>query len=102
MSATRLASVALKTSLKEIPEAHCYIVYDNRRIDVTRAMTNSVEPIGSFLHEEEISPPQIGDYKIAMHQDFLRRWLHIASLLPEWNFDRLWNAREECIAALAS
>ncbi len=55
--------VLSKYQLKEIPEAHCYIVYDDQRIDVTRPVTTSVEPIDSFLHEEEISPPRIGDYK---------------------------------------
>ncbi|HUA33256.1 MAG TPA: hypothetical protein VMA09_06600 [Candidatus Binataceae bacterium] len=97
-----VGAVLSRCRLKEIPEAHCYIVYDDERIDVTRAVTTSVEPIASFLHEEEISPPQIGDYKIAMHRDFLRRWLPGAKLPAEWNFARLWSAREECIAALAS
>lgn len=94
--------VLTKYQLKEIPEAHCYIVYGDQRIDVTRAITTSVEPIDSFLHEEEISPPQVGEYKIAMHQDFVRRWLPTANLGADWDFDRLWRAREECIAALAS
>lgn len=94
--------VLSKYQLNQIPEAHCYIVYDSNRIDVTRPVTTSVESIEYFLHEEEITPPQIGDYKILIHQEFLRRWLPTASLSAEWNFDRLWSAREECIAALAS
>jgi hypothetical protein len=69
---------------------------------VMRPVTTSVEPIESFLHEEEITPPQIGDYKISMHQEFLRRWLPTAHLPAEWSFERLWSTREECIAALAS
>ena len=94
--------VLTKYQLKEIPEAHCYVVYDDKRIDVTRAVRTSVEPIDCFLHEEEISPSQVGEYKIAMHQDFVRRWLPTANLGADWDFDRLWRAREECIAALAS
>src|SRR5262249_57188320 len=58
-----------------IPEAHCYLRYDGTRIDVTRSGAEPAEPIDRFLHEEAITPAQIGDHKTQLHQRFLRSWL---------------------------
>jgi len=55
----------------------------------------------AFVEEEELSPEQIGDYKIVRHRPFIEKWLRSADLSDEWNLERLWTAREECIAALA-
>src|ERR671910_30405 len=40
---------------------------------------------------------QIGDYKVAAHKRFVRRWAEERGLDPE----RVWRVREECIASLA-
>jgi hypothetical protein len=39
--------------LAEIPEAHCYLIYDKARIDVTRDITCRAEAIAALLHEEQ-------------------------------------------------
>ncbi|MGO9604996.1 MAG: hypothetical protein ACLQAT_16690 [Candidatus Binataceae bacterium] len=71
-----------KYRLAYMPEAHCYLRYREDRVDVTRALADGPsEPIARFLHEEEIVPPQVGDYKVGRHQSFIR---------------------EECIAALSA
>jgi hypothetical protein len=50
--------------LPYIPEAHCYLVHQDRRIDVTRNFDDrELEPIAAFLIEEEIATEQIGEYK---------------------------------------
>ncbi len=88
--------------LESIPEAHCYLRYRDGRIDVTReAAGGPAEPIARFLHEEEISPEQIGDYKIALHQRWMRGWLASPDAPRSFDFDELWKIREACIAALA-
>jgi Transglutaminase-like superfamily len=47
-----------------IPEAHCYLVHQERRIDVTRNLDErEFEPIAAFLIEEEITTEQISEYK---------------------------------------
>jgi hypothetical protein len=85
-----------------IPEAHCYVTYDATRIDVTRSGAEPAEPISRFLHEEAIVPEQIGDYKVAMHRQFMQDWVqHHPELAAGLLFDQLWQVREACIAALA-
>ncbi|HVN29836.1 MAG TPA: hypothetical protein VMT64_15175 [Candidatus Binataceae bacterium] len=85
-------------SLKFVPEAHCYLMYDAKRIDVTRSAASPTEAIARFLHEETITPPQIGEYKVGMHQRFMREW--VARTMPQRSWEQVWKIREECIAAL--
>ena len=84
-----------------IPEAHCYLVHQDRRIDVTRNLEGrESEPISAFLIEEEITTKPIGEYKRGWHQAFMRQWLQQRNLV-ELDLDQLWRIREECIAALS-
>jgi hypothetical protein len=79
-----------------VPEAHCYLTHAGERVDLTRQLEGT-EQIERFLHEEEISPRQIGGYKIRVHRDFVRKWAESLGLDPE----SVWRARESCIAALS-
>ena len=84
-----------------IPEAHCYLVHQDRRIDITRSLDDrDSEPIAAFLIEEEITTGQIGEYKRRWHQAFMRQWLHRRARL-DFDLDQLWRIREQCIAALS-
>ncbi len=98
-----VGKVLSKYGLDYVPEAHCYLRYRNERIDVTRSLGDTPsEPIAHFLYEEEIEPAQIGEYKVALHQQFIRRWLSESSVAALKNdFDTIWRIREECIAALS-
>ncbi|HKA55651.1 MAG TPA: hypothetical protein VKJ47_18520 [Candidatus Binatia bacterium] len=87
--------------LPYIPEAHCYLRYAGTRIDVTRSGAEPAEPIDRFLYEEAIVPAQIGDYKLQLHQRFLRSWLANTGGVGGRSFTEAWKIREECIAALA-
>ncbi len=49
-----------------------------------------------LLHEEEIVPAQIGDYKIGLHREFIENWAKDRDLNPEF----VWKIREQCIRAL--
>lgn len=90
-----------KYGLQHIPEAHCYLRYEGVRIDITRSGADPTEPIDRFLHEEAIIPAQIGDYKVQLHQQFLRSWMADADVVGDRSFAEIWKIREECIAALA-
>ena len=90
-----------KYGLQYIPEAHCYLRYEGVRIDITRSGAESTDPIDRFLHEEAIVPAQIGDYKVQLHQRFLRSWIADKDLVGSRSFAEVWKIREECIAALA-
>lgn len=53
-------------------------------------------------HEESIIPEQIGDYKVAMHRQFLQDWvLNHPEMTAGMGFEQLWQVREACIAVLA-
>jgi hypothetical protein len=87
--------------LSFVPEAHCYLTYEGIRIDVTRSGAEPSEPIRKFLHEETITPEQIGDYKVHAHQQFLRQWRGQTALTRRFGFEEIWKIREECILALS-
>ena len=91
--------VLTRYGLAAIPEAHCYLTWQGRRIDITRDV-EAAAPIGRLLHEERITPEQIGDYKIALHRRFMADWLATGGA-PAWALDDLWRVREECIAELS-
>jgi len=88
--------------LAALPEAHCNLRFRGNRIDVTRNIeVHPPEGITRFLHEEDITPEQIGDYKRNVHQEFLQRWLAETETASGRGLDEIWQIREECIAALS-
>ncbi|NOT56713.1 MAG: hypothetical protein HOP18_19110 [Deltaproteobacteria bacterium] len=88
--------------LECLPEAHCYVTYDGKRIDITRSGVEPAEPISQFLHEEAIVPEQIGDYKVTLHRRFMRQWVHDhTETVKGRSFEEVWRIREACISALA-
>lgn len=89
-----VGAVLGKHGLASIPEAHCYLAHEGARIDLTRP---GVDPITSFLHEEEIEPGQIGAYKLVTRRKFITEWAEARG----FSFEFVWRAREECIAALS-
>ena len=96
-----VGAVLKRHGLSVLPEAHCYLSYRGQRIDLTRALEGPAEPIKRFLYEEEISPAQIGDYKLELHRRWLGDWASRSSSARGLDPDLLWKIREECIAALA-
>lgn len=67
-----VGAVLERHGLPCVPEAHCYLAYEGARVDLTRE-EEGAEQIDDFLHEEEIEPRQIGDYKVRAHRGFIRR-----------------------------
>lgn len=95
-----VGSVLIKYGLNSIPEAHCYLKYNNYRFDFTRLDAQG-EPIEEFLAEEQIDPSKIGNFKTDFHRAYLHTWLDNQELAEKFTLDRLWKVREECIAALS-
>ena len=89
--------------IARLPEAHCYLNYCGKIIDVIRELaTVPVEAISHFLHEEEIAPNQIGAYKVDLHRRFLRHWMEQSGAAATHTLDQLWRIREQCIVALSA
>lgn len=90
--------VLAAAGLDSVPEAHCYLRAGRERIDVTRNVSPERSPFDDLLHEETIAPSQIGDYKLRVHREFVRKWAKVRGL----NAALLWNIREDCIRTLQS
>jgi hypothetical protein len=93
-----VGAVLARYGLRAVPEAHCYLVYEGTRVDVTRAIDSPADEM-RMLAEEIIAPDQIGEYKIGRHREFMADWIEREMLNYELN--RLWSIREECIASLS-
>ena len=95
-----VGAVLDRHALRVLPEAHTYLRFEGRRVDVTRAGVAAAEPIERFLVEADIEPEQIGDYKVRLHRRFLAEWLAARPQLSRFTPASLWEIREACIAAL--
>ena len=83
------------------PEAHCYLGYADRDIDVTfpdQLPTLKARVLQSF----PIKPEQIGQHKLTLHHEYLARWLVEQKLDKQFTFDEVWRLREEWIVSLSS
>jgi hypothetical protein len=87
--------------LEGIPEAHCYLTYSGRRVDITRSGVSPQMAIARFYEEWVIEPSEIGARKLALHHQYLREWLRERRDLSI-SFEQLWRIREACILALGS
>jgi len=88
-----------KSNLVFLPEAHTYLVFKNKRIDITREVKTEESPFVSLLLEKEIQPNQIGDFKIKLHRDFLEKWISENNI--KYSLEQIWKIREDCIYALS-
>lgn len=96
-----VGAVLTRYGLASLPEAHCYVTYAGRRIDVTRSGEEPTEPITQLLYEEAIVPEQIRDYKVTLHRQYMQTWVNNnAESVRGRSFEEVWRIREEVIAAL--
>jgi hypothetical protein len=94
-----VGGVLERYGLASLPEAHCYLRSCGKRIDVTDENGGRREL--KFFLEEDIVPEQIGEYKVALHRQFLQRWMAGSNASGRRDLKELWQIREECIAALS-
>jgi hypothetical protein len=88
-----------RESLSGIPEAHCYLVVHQRRVDVTHPgpAAESTAAKACFFTEEQIEPEDIGAPAEEKLRAFIRDWAARRRLDPE----HIWRVREACITALS-
>jgi len=88
-----VAPILAAAGLGWLPEAHCYLRLGEHRVDLTGGRR---EREVRLLHEESITPDQVGAYKETLHRRF------IAERAAELGCDAegLWAIREACIAVL--
>ncbi len=95
----KIGSTLLDNSLTYIPEAHCYIKYNDVTIDATSGTSDFERIKNDILIEKKIRPEQVGDFKVQYHQDFIKNW--IISRQLNFTFDEIWKIREQCIYNLS-
>lgn len=91
---------AIKTPLFYLPEAHCVIRDDDQIIDITTKDSDFKRIESDVLDMKEITPDQIGNWKVTFHREFLKKWLSEENL--DLSFDEIWKMREECILNLSN
>jgi hypothetical protein len=93
-----VARVLAEAGIPCMLEAHCYLVHQGTRTDLTWPSEQGIlHP--SFLHESTIEPAELPQGKIDRHRAHLERWL----IDRGWSMslDQAWAIREACIAALS-
>lgn len=93
------ANTLAEYGLDYIPEAHCYLRVDGKILDKTKSGSKAADFENDLLVEIEIQPDQIGTFKVAYHQAFLKRWKEENPSIP-FSYGQLWEIREQCIRDL--
>lgn len=96
---TKIGTILSKHNMDYIPEAHCYLKIEGTVVDVTTSNSNFEAIKDDILEEVLIEPFQVGAFKIAYHQTFLKKWI-VENNIP-YVFDEIWSIREKCIEQLS-
>lgn len=93
--------VLAAAGLASIPEAHCYLILDGERIDITRRRDAASYDIGEIHDEFIVEPADLATHKETIHREALHDWmLAHAEQVAGRDEDTMWAIREACIAAL--
>lgn len=94
-----IGSVLAETPIPFLPEAHCYLMINSVRKDLTSSQADIANIENDLLREVEILPHQVSEYKIAYHKDYLMDWIEKENI--PLSFDDIWELREQCIFNLS-
>ena len=89
-----------KNQLEFIPEAHCYLKFEDQIIDLTKINSKPTDFLDDLIEEIEISPEQITDYKVNYHKNYLLTWLNKNEQIS-YSLNDIWKIREQCIQKLS-
>ena len=96
----QVSSTLQKYNLEYIPEAHCYLKYEDKIIDLTKLNSIPTDFLDELIEEIEILPEQITDFKVNYHKNYLASWLDKNKQI-NLSLNDLWKIREECIQKLS-
>ena len=98
LNTPKIGNTILESGLKYIPEAHCYLKLNNRRIDITNNNSDIENLIYDIVDEIEIEPEQVNIFKVDYHKSYLQNWIIDNKI--KMDFDKVWEIREQCIKKL--
>ncbi|MGV7222993.1 MAG: hypothetical protein ACQ9MH_15865 [Nitrospinales bacterium] len=94
----------LKTyNLPYVPMLHCFLVYDDYRIDLTQGNRNGKNrPIDKFLHTEKVIPNISAKEEYLLYRNALNDRILLRDELQGVDIKRILQAREEGLKVLKS
>jgi len=94
-----VAKTLSENNLEFVPEAHCYLKWEDQILDLTKINSDPKDFLNDLLEEIEILPNQITEYKVNFHKNYLNIWLKNN---PQINLslNSIWKIREQCIQDL--
>lgn len=96
-----LSPLLKENQLQAIPEAHCYLKYNECRFDFTGNDKIKLDIEKEIIAEYEINPTDIFTRKQEIHKNFHIQWL-LANKINHLNQQQVWQLREECIELLSN
>lgn len=96
-----ISATLLQNNLEFIPEAHCYLKFEDQILDLTKINSNPKDFVDDLIEEIEILPEQITDYKVNYHKNYLVTWLDNNKQI-NFSLNDIWKIREQCIEDLAN
>lgn len=96
---TKIGTILSENDMEYIPEAHCYLKINGKRLDLTSKEADFEKIKSDLIEEIAIEPYQVGDFKVNHHKEFIKKWLNESTL--DHTFEELWNIREKCIENLS-
>ena len=82
--------------LNYIPEAHCYLRYNDMILDYTKTDSDPATFKDEILVETVITPDQITTFKVDYHRNYQKGWLNHNPHI-HYTLDEIWAIREKCI-----
>lgn len=79
-----------------LPEMHCYLRSEGERYDFTTPIDRMPAIAPKIIREQRIEPHQTGDWKVKIHQEYIKAWL-LRNPHIEMSFEEIWQDREKCI-----
>lgn len=100
LNTPKIGNELTKNSIEYIPEAHCYLQVDSKRVDFTNENSEFKKLENDILNEIEIEPYQVSQFKVDYHKNYLKNWIKETKL--NFEFEEIWEIRENCIKNLAN
>lgn len=93
-----VGAVLTAASLSSIPEAHCYLTVEGRRVDLTGLASGQSSPFDALVCEQVVPTSGLAQRKVSLHKQALASWARKNGMTAE----AAWATREACIVALAA
>lgn len=95
----KIGNTLVENGFDYLPEAHCYLKIKENRIDITNPSATFENIRKDILEEHKIEATQVTTFKVDLHQNYLKKWIHKNKLST--SFEEIWAIREKCIEQLS-